>query len=127
MCVSDTTCPITPWFEYEGELIIARNVFVNDPTFNTLQADLYDNGDMMQGMAEVLGRIQTQALRSGAGRAFGDYDWTLGHYLAIVYEHALPEDVSIEPYGDYYDPATTDYGDGDVIVYETFVNNLGTV
>jgi len=124
MCISDTTCPISPWFDYEGELIIARNVFLSDPTFNTLQADLYDNGQP-NGMAEVLGRIQTQALRKRQFRAFADYDWTDGHYLVIIYEHELPPDVTIEPYGDYYDPVVTDYGDGDVLVYETFVNNLG--
>jgi hypothetical protein len=61
MCMSDTTCPISPWLDYEGELVLARNIFVNDQTFNTLQSDLYDNGQPY-GMAEVLGRIQNEVL-----------------------------------------------------------------
>ena len=44
---------------YEGELQMNRNRFINDPTHNTLQSDLYD-----QSMAEVLGRIETSALGS---------------------------------------------------------------
>ena len=122
----DTTCPITPWLEYDGEMDIARNIFVNDqnhPEFNTLQSDLYDDA-VPKGMAEVLGRIQTSALRSSNGRAFSDYDWTPGHYLVIVYETQLSDSVLIEPYGDYYDPKFSDIGDGTVLVYETFVDNL---
>ena len=105
---------------------IARNIFVNDqnhPEFNTLQSDLYDDA-VPKGMAEVLGRIQTSALRASNGRAFSDYDWTPGHYLVIVYETQLSDSVLIEPYGDYYDPKFSDIGDGTVLVYETFVDNL---
>ena len=58
-------------------------------------------------------------------KAFSDYDWTNGHYLVIVYETNLPQHVTIEPYGDYYDPKTSDFGDGNFLVYETFANSLG--
>ena len=73
-------------------------------------------------MAEVLGHIETQILASWTN--WPEYDWALGHHLAIVWPTYLEEHVEICPYGDYYSPATSDHGDGDVQVFETFTNNL---
>ena len=99
---------------YEGELTFSRNQFINDATFNTLQSDLYDSS-----MAEVLGRVQTSALAT-----FADWDWSDGHHLVIVWPDYLEEHVNICPYGEYYDPAASDHGDGDVQVFETFTDPL---
>jgi len=117
ICISDHTCPMSAWFDYEGELDITRNKFINDATHNTLQADLYDSSK-----AEVLGRIQTTAIRKS--RAFTDWDWAEGHYLVAVWQDYLKSHITVTPYGDYYSPVTSDQGDGDVYVWETFVNNL---
>ena len=109
--------------------------------FNTLQDDLYDNDQ-----AEVLGRIQTKALSDFAswdwaeGKWFSIYTWiaqvprswplnyghhvNLGHFLVIVWQADMLNTLAITPYGDYYDMIETDYGDGDVQVWETFTDNL---
>ena len=36
----------------------------------------------------------------------------------------MPEHVDICPYGDYYEPFESNFGDGEVQVFETFVNPL---
>ena len=100
---------------YEGELQFPRNSFINDPTHNTLQADLYDSSK-----AEVLGRIETSALANFDT----DWDWSTGHFLVVIWPMVLPTHVEICPYGDYYDAYETTFDDGDVQVYETFVNPL---
>ena len=41
-----------------------------------------------------------------------------GHYLVIVWENDMRETVDVCPYGDYYDRVESDYGDGDVEVFE---------
>jgi hypothetical protein len=70
-------------------------------------------------MAEVLGRVQTSALTD-----FTNWDWSLGHHLVIVWASYIQEHVNICPYGEYMLPATSDYGDGDFQVFETFTNSL---
>ena len=45
-----------------------------------------------------------------------------GHYLVLVWESALASHVTVTPYGDYYDPVETDFGDGTLQVFETFTN-----
>ena len=45
-----------------------------------------------------------------------------GHYLVIVWENDMRETVDVCPYGDYYDRVESDYGDGDVEVFETFTD-----
>jgi hypothetical protein len=117
ICISDTTCPLSKWFEYEGELILARNRFINDPTHNTLQSDLFDSSK-----AEVLGRIETTALTAAGD--FSSWNWDEGHYLVAVWQYQTPSHVTYTPYGDYYAPVKSNFGDGDVCVWETFVNNL---
>jgi len=114
VCPSDSSCPITPWTDFSGEQDPARNRFINDPLFNTLQADLYDGSK-----AEVLGRVQTTAVAD-----YDTWDWENGHYLVIVWEQSLPSHVVVTPYGDYYEPATSDFGDGTVQVFETFTNHM---
>jgi len=114
ICVTDHTCPITPFFMYQGELDINRNRFLADPTFNTLQDDLYDSS-----MAEVLGRIEVPSLAE-----FNDWDWSEGHHLVIVWPQELRDAINICPYGDYYPPAESTFGDGLVQVFETFTNSL---
>ena len=98
---------------YEGELQYTRNRFINDPTHNTLQSDLYDSSK-----AEVLGRIETTA----AGFDVDSMELEDGHYLVIIWPDVLKEHVTITPYGDYYDAYETLYGDGTVQVYETFAD-----
>merc|ERR1712157_281798 len=41
-----------------------------------------------------------------------------------VWQDYLKDHVTVTPYGDYYAPVKSDKGDGDVYVWETFVNNL---
>lgn len=101
--------------EYEGELQFTRNRFINDATHNTLQADLYDSSK-----AEVLGRIESTAIANFDT----DWEWSSGHFLVIIWPDVLPEHLEVCPYGDYYDAYETKLGDGDVQVYETFVNPL---
>ena len=100
---------------YEGELQFTRNRFINDPTHNTLQSDLYDSSK-----AEVLGRIETTAIANFDS----DWDWSNGHFLAIFWPNELTSHIEICPYGDYSDGYTSKFGDGEVQVYETFVNPL---
>ena len=114
MCITDSNCPVTPWLTYDGQLQLSREKFLNDPKFNTLQSDLYDNDQ-----AEVLGRIQTNNLPQ-----FTSFDWTEGHFLVIVWQTEMLNTLAITPYGDYYDMIETDFGDGDVQVWETFTDNL---
>jgi len=96
---------------------MTRNRFINDPTFNTLQADLYDSSK-----AEVLGRIQTSALVDWETN--NNWSWDDGHYLVIVWPVELPDHVNICPYGDYYDAFESSFAQGDVQVFETMVNPL---
>lgn len=42
----------------------------------------------------------------------------------IIWEQSLPSHVQVTPYGDYYEPAVTDFGDGTVQVFETFTNHM---
>ena len=105
---------VSPWNDFSAEHDPARNRFINDPLHNTLQSDLYDNTK-----AEVLGRIQTSAVSQ-----YSTWDWENGHYLVIVWEQSLPSHVEVTPYGDYYEPAVTDFGDGTVQVFETFTNHM---
>ena len=44
-------------------------------------------------------------------------------YFNLIFK-VMPEHVDICPYGDYYEPFETQYGDGEVQVFETFVNPL---
>ena len=105
---------MSPWNDFSAEYDPTRNRFINDPLHNTLQPDLYD-----KTKAEVLGRVQTSAVA-----AYSDWDWDGGHYLVIVWEETLPDHVTVTPYGDYYEPAVTDFGDGTVQVFETFTNHM---
>jgi hypothetical protein len=114
ICITDSNCPVSPWLSYDGELQLSREKFLADPMFNTLQEDLYDNDQ-----AEVLGRIQTKALSD-----FASWDWAEGHFLVIVWQADMLNTLAITPYGDYYDMIETDFGDGDVQVWETFTDNL---
>jgi len=114
ICPSDSNCPISTWLMYDGELQLTREKFLSDPLFNTLQDDLYDNNQ-----AEVLGRIQTSAIAN-----FANNDWTEGHFLVVVWQADMLKTVAVTPYGDYYDKIETDFGDGDVQVWETFTDNL---
>ena len=98
-------------------MVFTRNRFLNDATFNTLQSDLYDSS-----MTEVMGRIEVSSLNGPTD--WGTYDWSQGHHLVLVWPSYLEEHVNICPYGDYYDAAESDHGDGDVQVFETFTNNL---
>jgi len=114
ICPSDSNCPISTWLMYDGELQLTREKFLADPVFNTLQDDLYDDNQ-----AEVLGRIQTSAIAD-----FANNDWTEGHFLVVVWQTDMLNTVAVTPYGDYYDKIETDFGDGDVQVWETFTDNL---
>lgn len=96
-------------------MVITRNRFINDPTHNTLQADLYDSSK-----AEVLGRIETSAV----GANMADWDWSLGHFLVIVWPDANPAHVVVTPYGDYMEPVQSSNEAGPVQVWETFTNPL---
>ena len=42
--------------------------------------------------------------------------------MVIVWEQTLASHVTVTPYGDYYEPVTSDTGDGTVQVFETFTN-----
>ena len=42
----------------------------------------------------------------------------------IVWQADMLNTLAITPYGDYYDMIETDFGDGDVQVWETFTDNL---
>ena len=79
--------------EYDGELDFNRNRFINDPTHNTLQSDLYDSFK-----AEVLGRIESTAIANFDT----NWDWSTGHYLVIIWPTEQPEHIQVTPYGDYY-------------------------
>jgi len=119
MCITDTTCPVSMFKTYTGELQFTRNSFINDPLHNTLQSDLYDFE-----MAEVLGRIETTALASFES---ADWDWSQGHYLVVVWPATLEANSiqSVYPYGDYVDPGfTSEWGDGAIQVWETHYNPL---
>jgi len=115
MCITDHTCPKTMFEEYEGELQFTRNRFIQDATHNTLQDDLYDSSK-----AEVLGRIETSAIANFDT----NWDWAKGHFLVIIWPDVLKDHLTICPYGDYYDAYESSLGDGDVQVFETFVNPL---
>ena len=105
---------MSPWNDFSAEYDPTRNRFINDPLHNTLQSDLYD-----ASKAEVLGRIQTSAVST-----YSTWDWSSGHYLVIVWEDTLADHVTVTPYGDYYEPVSTDFGDGTVQVFETFTNHM---
>merc|ERR1712062_881624 len=118
--MGDSECPISVWTDYNGLIDISKERFLSDTNyanvnFNTLQSDLYDNS-----MAEILGRIETSTF---AGLpALSQADWSEGHFLVIVWENDMRETITVEPYGDYYDRVESDYSDGDVEVWETFVD-----
>jgi hypothetical protein len=117
MCLTDTKCPVTPFREFEGEMKIDRNRFINDPTHNTLQADLFDGSK-----AEVLGRIETSVI----GTAMANYDWSEGHFLVVIWTDPNPDHVIVTPYGDYMDSViSNNEGDASVVqVWETFTDSL---
>jgi len=94
-------------------MVITRNRFINDPTHNTLQADLYDSSK-----AEVLGRIETSVI----GGALASYDWAEGHFLVIIWPDENPAHVVVTPYGDYMEPVESNNGQGPVQVWETFTD-----
>jgi len=119
LCITNTDCPI-PSDYYPGDIQIVSQRFLTDvdhtdTDFNTRQSDLYDNG-----MTEILGRIDSAGFDSMA--AHERENWLQGHYLVIVWEADMRETIDVCPYGDYYDRVESDYGDGDVEVFETFVD-----
>ena len=44
--------------------------------------------------------------------------------MVVVWQADMLKTVAVTPYGDYYDKIETDFGDGDVQVWETFTDNL---
>ena len=67
-----------------------------------------------------LGQIETSGFSSLQPHERAN--WEQGHYLVIVWENDMRETVDVCPYGDYYDRVESDYGDGDVEVFETFTD-----
>jgi hypothetical protein len=117
ICVTDSSCPVSKWNDFTGLQDPSGHRFISDPQFNVKQNDLYDGGKGVAGQAEVLGLVQTSAVAD-----FASWNWIDGHYLVLVWENSLASHVTVTPYGDYYEPVISDFGDGTVQVFETFVN-----
>ena len=84
-----------------------------------------DNPAVCNGGLDIAGgdMVLNTCIAGDADAAEGaDWDWSKGNYLAVIWPNVLPDHVNVCPYGDYYDPYETKFGDGEVQVFETFTN-----